>query len=385
MRKMKDLNVIFITLDGLRQDRLNLMPNFSSISEKGLFFSNMISVSPYTFASIPSVFCGIYPSINGIDSYYSMFRFRKNECKTLSQYFKEAGYYTFADVLNDCILPNIGFDEMKLHTMEDDLIVLHKKILSELPKNRKFFLYLHYTTIHDEYIKLAKKYTDFDKNYFNNYEENKKSYDFCVKQTDEYVKEIVDYIKELGLFEDTLIVFHSDHGTSNGEKVGEKLYGCFTYDYSLKVFSTFLIPGQEGKKINFQCRTLDIMPTILDVMEINPDERFEKLQGKSLLSFVRGEENEDRIVFVETGGLGGPWPSPKKHNVFCVRHRNKKLIYNATPKTFEFYDLEKDPEENFNLIETNNASLGEIIQEYKKILFEKIKENKINLPENEKI
>lgn len=378
---MKDLNVIFITLDGLRRDRLNLMPNLSSISAKGLFFSNTITVSPSTFTSMPAIFSGLCPSKNGINSYYNMFKFKKDKCKTLSQYFKDADYYTFADVLNDCVLPNLGFDEMKIHEMGENLILLHKRIIEETSKKGKFFLYLHYTSIHDSYKKnITNKYKVFDKEYFDLKQRNKEAYNSYVKQTDEYVKEIISYLKSLNLLDKTLVVFHSDHGTSNGERVGEKLYGGFLYDYSLKVFSTFLLPGNEGKKIDFQCRTIDIMPTILDIMEIEEDRNFEKIQGSSLLPFVKDEEREDRIVFSETGGLRGPWPSPRRHNVFCIRYKNKKLIYNATPETFEFYDLEKDTDENSNLIYADNDEKTlQIIKQYKELLFAKMKENDIEI------
>ena len=43
------------------------------------------------------------------------------------------------------------------------------------------------------------------------------------------------------------------------------------------------------------------------------------------------DSSENRDVFIETGGLYGPWPSPKKHNVFCIKSNNKKLIYNDIP------------------------------------------------------
>jgi hypothetical protein len=38
------------------------------------------------------------------------------------------------------------------------------------------------------------------------------------------------------------------------------------------------------------------------------------------------DDNTEREVFVETGGLYGPWPSPKKHSVFCVRKNNKTAL-----------------------------------------------------------
>ena len=47
----------------------------------------------------------------------------------------------------------------------------------------------------------------------------------------------------------------------------------------------------------------------------------------------------------------------------------KKIIYNMSPNTFEFYDLEKDPNENENIFDENN---NEILK-YKNILFNYLK------------
>ena len=66
-----------------------------------------------------------------------------------------------------------------------------------------------------------------------------------------------------------------------------------------------------------------------------------------------GKTTSERDVFIETGGLYGPWPSPKKHNVFAVRANNKKLIYNDTPETWEFYNLKEDPSETKNLYDNS--------------------------------
>jgi len=76
-----------------------------------------------------------------------------------------------------------------------------------------------------------------------------------------------------------------------------------------------------------------------------------------LFSFIENPNAEDREVFVETGGLYGPWPSPKKHNVFCVKINQKKLIYNDTPQTWEFYDLKNDPNELNNLYNENSEEV----------------------------
>ena len=76
---------------------------------------------------------------------------------------------------------------------------------------------------------------------------------------------------------------------------------------------------------------------------------YKKILGKSFLPFIYGRE-EERIAYSETGGLGGPTPSPEQHNVKCIRTNKWKLIYNETNKKKELYNLEQDKEENNNLI-----------------------------------
>ena len=108
------------------------------------------------------------------------------------------------------------------------------------------------------------------------------------------------------------------------------------------------------KMINNQCSNLDIFPTIAEMTLYDTDKDCNNILGQSLFKMIMDLNPEDREVFVETGGLHGYWPSPKKHNVFCVRNNNKKLIYNDTPQTWEFYDISNDPQENQNLYDENS-------------------------------
>jgi len=164
---------------------------------------------------------------------------------------------------------------------------------------------------------------------------------------DRYVSTILNSLKKSGIYENTLVVFFSDHGTSIGEKHGEKFYGVFTYDYTIQVFCMIHCNDNFAKTFSQQCSTVDIFPTIMDFLGMNTKNN--TLQGNSLFEFIENPSSTDRDIFVETGGLYGPWPSPKKHNVFCLRKNNSKLIYNDTPQTWEFYDLLDDPNELNNL------------------------------------
>jgi len=85
------------------------------------------------------------------------------------------------------------------------------------------------------------------------------------------------------------------------------------------------------------------------------------------------DSSENRDVFIETGGLYGPWPSPKKHNVFCIKSNNKKLIYNDIPESWEFYDLLNDSSEQENIYHESSDE----IKLMKNKLITHMKENNI--------
>ena len=189
----------------------------------------------------------------------------------------------------------------------------------------------------------------------------------------DYVSTILESLKKNKIEDKTILIFFSDHGTSLGEKRGEKFYGVFTYDYTIKVFCILKIPGNEPQKINAQARTIDIFPTIIDIINNSSDNKIKNIQGKSLLNLSK--EKIEREAFIETGGLYGPWPSSKEHNIFSIRRDNKKIIYNYTPKTWEFYDLEKDPNELKNIYDQNNH----LIKEFKKRLADNFQENNIDI------
>jgi len=350
----KKFNVIFVLLDGLRSDRVSLCKNLKSIINKSVFFPNMITVVPYTVASVASILSGLHPSSNGVDSYYNMFRFKKDLCKTLAQYLKSENYHTAADVFMDCSIVPQGFDEISYSKDKGDYLELHKNIISKLAEknktaeNKRFFLYLQYEHIHGSMMNSVGKMSDqMEADYFKNKQKIADTYNSFVLECDEYVKGLVEHVESLGLLNNTIFVFFSDHGLSNGERIGEKMYGVFTYDYTLKTFLSIYAPTQKHKQIDLQIRTIDIMPTLLDMLGINEDDKSVKIQGKSLLPMINGEEETGRPAFSETGGLYGPWPSPKKHNVFSLRDAGWKIIRN--PDGYELYDLENDPEEKNNL------------------------------------
>ena len=128
------------------------------------------------------------------------------------------------------------------------------------------------------------------------------------------------------------------------------MYGSYLYDYTIRCFM-YMVGKDIPKGIYFNnvIRNIDILPTILDTLKIKPKENYKKIIGKSFLPFFKGRIDE-RHAYSETGGLGGPTPSPEKHNVKSIRTNRWKLIYNETNNKKELYDLDSDKEEKINLI-----------------------------------
>ena len=253
---------------------------------------------------------------------------------------------------DDSVIPHQGFDKVSVYDVhKDDLIKRHIGMIKDISKNKPFFIFYHYDKmIADLIVNVAKKYTDFSEEYFNNKEKNINRYNGYLKEAGIYAKTMLDFLKAEGLLQDTIVIFFSDHGISNGERVGEKMYGSFLYDYTVKVFSVIYCPEKKSKTIIHQTRTIDIMPTVLDLLNIPLDKGYEIVQGKSLIPLIENKENEARVAFCETGGLKGPWPSPNKPNVRAIRTQNWKLIHNMVPNTKELYYLKEDPSEKKNLI-----------------------------------
>ena len=360
-------NVILITLDALRPDKLHFLQKFMRIIKQGTLFSTSITASPYALASMHAILSGIYPHHNGVNGYLRVFRFKKETIQTLPQYLKELGYATLADLVNPSLVPNQGFDQVTSYDEKENVLERHKQILTDMTRqNKPFFLHFHQALLHSKLIKdVMKVYQHDDETYFAQQEKNERRYDSYLTDIDKYSSELFYHIMGLDLLSNSIIIFHSDHGASFGTRFGERIYGGFLYDETIRAFSLFIQPKIfPPKEITSTVSLIDIMPTLMDLLEITPNFNKLPIQGKSLIPFTKEEETEGRIAFSETGGMSGPYPSPKKHNLFSVRNDSWKLIYQKTVDEYELYDIIHDPEELNNLFGTHK----EIEQYLKKLI-----------------
>ena len=352
---MNKKNLIVILIDGGRLDRALKSEVFTDISSKSVFFSQTITYAPHTIAAMHAVFSGSYGTRTGTNSYWSTFKFKKQKFKTLTEYLHDENYYTCADVINELVIPKQGFDDFFIHDeLKDDLSLQHKDLLKTMKVHnddgQNFFLYLHYSNIHTGIMNdVLKVYNNFSKEFFDNKEQNEKRYDILFANAEKYLKSIMDEIKKLKLEDDSLILIMSDHGISIGEKFGERAYGTFCYDYTLRTFTYFLSEEFTSREIIQQIRTIDFMPTILDFLKIPFDNNYEKPDGISLMPLIRGASIPEQIAYSETGNPLDKKEPPKEPNTKSVRTSKWKLILNQYDDSRELYNLELDPNEEKNL------------------------------------
>jgi len=368
------MNLIFVMMDGARIDRITKGKNYQNLISKSVFFSKCIAYAPFTIAAMHAVFSGEYGTKTGVDSYFSSPRFKKDKFKTLTSYLHDNEYYTHADVINKLVIPKIGFDEFVVHDeLNDDLTERHLGLINQMKKitdsGKNFFLYLHYSNIHTGIMnEVLKKYNNFSKEYYENKEKNELLYDKLFENADEYLGKIIEHCEELGLMENSLIVVISDHGISIGEKFGERAYGVFCYDYTLNGSSVFYQKSISPIYYQNQVRSIDILPTILDLLSISKDPSYNPIQGESLLPLFNGS-SDSRIAFSQSGNPLNDERPPQKPNVWAIRTDKWKYIKNIHDGSEELYDLINDPKEEKNLVEKETQILNELRNEMEKNTF----------------
>ena len=366
-------NIIILMIDGGRLDRAKKSPIFNKLKEKGVFFSQSITYGPHTIAAMHAVFSGTYGNRTGTNSYWSTFKFKKEKFKTLTEYLHDENYFTMADVVNKLVIPKQGFDKFLIHDeLNDNLTLRHCDFLTDMKKiesdGKNFFLYLQYSNIHTGIMNdVLKVYDNFSDEYFSNQEKNQQRYDKLFENAEKYLETILQKINSLELNKNSLILIMSDHGISTGEKIGERAYGAFCYEYTLRTFTYFLYPEVQPIEIKQQIRTIDFMPTILEYLNISQSKNFEKIDGESLFPLIKGKSIEEKYAFSETGNPLKDKRPPENPNTKSIRSSKWKLIINEYDNSKELYNLELDASETNNLIGTNleiEEILWKEIQQY---------------------
>lgn len=181
----------------------------------------------------------------------------------------------------------------------------------------------------------------------------KASYYGMCEIVDRHFGWIIDAVDRLGLRENTLVIFTSDHGEMLGDH-GLTLKGCRFYDGAVRVPLIFSWPGvvKEGFVTDTLAELTDIAPTIAEVCGIS----FPDTHGHSLIPLLAESPDREYVprtfvrceFFNSTNDKGGTLPP-----VYATMYRDEryKLVTYHTADFGELYDMEADPREQNNLWE----------------------------------
>jgi arylsulfatase A-like enzyme/Flp pilus assembly protein TadD len=350
------LNILLITMDTTRADRLGCYgytrgktPNLDALAQKGVRFENVYAQVPLTLPSHCSIMTGTYPVYHNVhnNGTYSL----GADQVTLAKVLKENGLKTAAfvasfsvdsrfglnqgfDVYDDIFQPGLPFKPPNSERKAEQVFA---SFSSWLGKNsaEHFFAWVHFFDPHLPYDPPSpynEQFADIP-------------YDGEIAYMDFYIGAVIKKLEEKGVLGRTLVILAGDHGEAFGEKV-ESGHGVFLYDQTMKVPLIFYSESHlpKGKVFKGRVRLIDIMPTILDMLNLPKPATN---QGTSLVPYIQGRKKSDLESLIETfypkenygwseltGLVAEDWkyiraPKPELYNLKSDRAEDKNVFASA--------------------------------------------------------
>ncbi|MFC2161058.1 sulfatase-like hydrolase/transferase [Acidobacteriota bacterium] len=402
--------VILISIDTLRADHLGVYgyeretsPNIDSLASESAMFANVYASSPWTLTSHVS----LLTALNSVNhQVYQDNEKMDPDLVTAAEMMRVNDYFCSAFTGGGFVSSVFGFaDGFDSYYERTDEVLLDKA--AELNfrdvarwidsnKNKNYFLFIHTYQPHDPYACPAPYKTLFlsEKSKWSHInlnghlggknaifkklpEEDRQNiidlYDAEIRYTDEkLIGPLVQKLKDMALYDKTMIIFTSDHGEEFYDHKGWG-HGQNLYDESLKVPLLIKFPNSKylGSKVEHIVSLVDVLPTILD--EMNIDSLQNEFDGLSLIPLLEGKEKKDRIFLSDVGENILNLHLPQK---IATNEGGKKLILNKSPssqnmdyfrypppstKAIELFNLSVDPGEYSNIVDKESSTANRIL------------------------
>ncbi len=360
-------NVVLITLDTLRADRLGCYgydraatPVIDRLASEGTRFAQVATSVPMTLPAHATIMTGLYPPRHGVRD-NGTFRLTDDH-ETLAEVMQRNGYATAAFIAAFVLDERYGLSQGIDH-YDDNLTLRYRLPTPQAPQNpdrpanvvvdstlawlqsrgnddRPFFAWVHLFDAHQPYAAPE----PFRSRYA------AQPYDGEIAFVDAQIGRLIEGLASLGCSENTLVVFVGDHGEGLGDH-GEDTHRQLIYESTIRVPLILHCPGvvQAGAVVDRTvAATVDVLPTILDLTGLDIPQN---IDGQSLVS---NAPDSNRVVYMETLStqLNDGWAP-----LFGVRDIEGKYI---DAPTAEFYDLTTDPNEQTNLLATRRDDVSRL-------------------------
>ncbi len=372
-------NVLLISIDTLRADHLGCYgydrptsPGLDELCRDSAVFEQAMAHAPSTVHSHASILTSLLPHHHNAS--WGAKTALSPEALTLAEVLGEAGYATAAFTgggqMDRVFGLDQGFDlyQQPGHERFAGTVGEAVEWLEQEPRE-PFFLFLHTYETHHPYEPEAEYLEAFDTGYSGDLPDaisvdflralNRKefevdeadvqhivnTYDGEIRSMDHALGGLMAYLKEQGLYENTLIVFTSDHGEEFGEHGRIGWHSHSLYDELLHVPLVVKFPGDvhSGVRSPVQVRGIDIAPTILASLGIGVPDEF---AGTDLAGVLAGSSPVLPAISRRD--------RPARRTFDSIRVPGWKLYQG------QLFDLNDDPEELWDTAFSNPTKVREL-------------------------
>jgi arylsulfatase A-like enzyme len=390
-------------------------PRIDALAAEGVLFENAVAASPWTTPAHASMLTGLHPSTHGVTASFRELKrdllegrgyVRLPEARlTLAEALKAAGMGTWAWTAGGTLDPSIGFGQ-GFDSYDTSMHKLDEAVMAPLfgrvsGARGRFFLFWHNFEVHAPYLDgrfLGGEVGDADREAIRDglarlealpgaYRamgerprsqrqgqrellESRGAFrpEVCealyvggIRSFDDWLGRFLDLLKARGRYDGALIVLTSDHGEEFGERDGGRFYdahGHSVHREQVHVPLIWKLPGgaHAGRRVPAVVRTVDLMPTLLDVLGIRAEGA--AMDGRSLRPLWEAAADGEALPAVSES-----LATLEEHK--ALRHGRHKYVLRlseaevaaggrrqvpATPTAEALFDLAVDPDERVNLL-----------------------------------
>lgn len=423
---MKRKNIIFYFSDQQRWDTVNerVTPNLMKLAEEGTLFENNFTCQPVCGPARACLQSGMYAT--QVECYWNGIALPR-DITPLARYFNNAGYQTAyigkwhlasdrypgigvhceksaipkdrqgeyqywraADCLeftshgyNGYVFDGDGnqidFKGYRADCINDFAL----EYLDRRDTEKPFFMFIsqlepHHQNDHNtiegykETVEQFKNYPIPDDLSFlkGNYKKEYPDYISAINRLDYNVGRLVDKLKELGIYDDTIIIYTSDHGAHFKTRNPEYKRSC--HESASRTPLIIKGGGFEAGRVEKRLSSLiDLPPTMLSMAGIDIPENY---MGVDLTTQINAPDKKRDCVFMQISESQCGRAIRTDRFKYAVRDLSPVgYAHHSSKVYFEdyLYDLQNDPIEKHNLVK--NPKYGEIRQELKYLLLEQMK------------
>jgi len=391
-------NVLIYLVDTLRADHTSLhgyerrtTPQLDTFAKDAVAFTRGTPQSSWTRPSVASLLTGTYPRTHGARDKCDVMR---DGLPSLAKALHGNGYETHAFMSNDNCLPEWGiggdfFNYAFVHPSQHDRGMVDAAVaMLDAVTTRPWFFYVHVMGPHnpydpetnEDYVRFQPEDDTRDREAVHTLlrshggtgllrtarlllgvkppeqpedtlpplsdvmtEDRLKQliidlYDGDIRCSDRQFGRMLSALKKRGLYDNTLILFLSDHGEEFWEH-GNYYHGKTLFEEQLRVPFVVKLPDNAfaGERREEVINLVDVAPTFLDVLGLPAQPRF---QGTSFADYLRGGAYDGRFAYASLFSVR------YNYNLRTAKTKDSKYLHNLARNRETWFDLAEHPDEN---------------------------------------